>query len=409
MKKVISLILLLVLHDYSSTVVVTPFTTTTTTTTTVTARNSYYRSNHKNNIIYYLSSSSSSSSSEEEEKETTTTTFPETNGKTLYEIMRLNPTASRSEVKKKYHNLARVYHPDASSGTGDDDAFTELVNAYKILHDPRLRKKYDRDLRAKEIANNIESAAEGIFDSIFKPMFGNRKTAASSSAASNTFRNQAAIKNNGSVVSNNTVSNNVAFSNRTSKPKSSTRAKFKSNAKAKGTKKGNEGGNGVINLASATLSAIMASMDAGKVVESLELADKAEELEAMYREESEAAQKVREKLAAVTSERLRQSIYVSESELTAAEAEEILEVFNIPDTMKMVDAFRLKNSCQQEINCLYEREKESSEVRGNVRSTMFVRNEDNLTVKRNELKLTEALLVCKLSFDAPKYTILIVI
>ena len=294
------------------------------------------------------------------------------NDKNLYDVLQLSPSATRSEIKKSYHELAKVLHPDAAmNDKGQDDfAFTELVKAYKVLYDPRERKRYDRDLRAKEITKDIESAAEGIFESILKPMF--RRTAVTSSAVRN-------------EVSSNSFKSNFTAAEVTSRAK-------KINSK----KSTSSGGIGVFNFASATFSAILAGMDAGKVVDSLELAEKAQELESMYQTEIDAAQKVREKLAAVTTERLRQSIFNPDAVLSASEAEEILENFNLPDNLSLVDALRMKNSCQQEINYLYERERELVDARGSILTSKFQNDENNSSIQRIEKYLAEARLV---SFD----------
>lgn len=44
-------------------------------------------------------------------------------------------------VKKRYHELCKLLHPDRA--TGDSEKFKELKTAYKILSDPLKRAKYD--------------------------------------------------------------------------------------------------------------------------------------------------------------------------------------------------------------------------------------------------------------------------
>ncbi|ESR65962.1 hypothetical protein WN944_002345 [Citrus x changshan-huyou] len=69
-------------------------------------------------------------------------TAPGTGG-SLYEVLRVEPTATISEIKTAYRSLAKVYHPDLS-GNGRD--FIEIHNAYETLSDPTARAVYDMSL-----------------------------------------------------------------------------------------------------------------------------------------------------------------------------------------------------------------------------------------------------------------------
>lgn len=78
-----------------------------------------------------------STSSEDEEKEPT-----------LYEILNASPDATRSELKKQYVSLARVSHPDAQKNDGAVD-FQQIAEAWRTLGNPKSRRQYDRQLKAK--------------------------------------------------------------------------------------------------------------------------------------------------------------------------------------------------------------------------------------------------------------------
>jgi len=86
--------------------------------------------------------------------------------RTLYEILNSPPNATREELKKQYILLARSLHPDAKIGllkSSDADSspdidFTEVAAAWRILSDRRQRQRYDRSLRAKEFADEVELA-----------------------------------------------------------------------------------------------------------------------------------------------------------------------------------------------------------------------------------------------------------
>jgi hypothetical protein len=64
-----------------------------------------------------------------------------------YELLCVTPEATADEIRAAYRRLIRVYHPDVASPAGG--AMTlRLNNAQRELLDPRLRARYDSDLRA---------------------------------------------------------------------------------------------------------------------------------------------------------------------------------------------------------------------------------------------------------------------
>ncbi|CAL5202413.1 unnamed protein product [Lathyrus oleraceus] len=71
--------------------------------------------------------------------------------KSLYEILRLKPGASPTDIKSAYRSLAKVYHPDTAVQRlpeSDDVDFIEIRNAYETLYDPSTRAIYDMSLMA---------------------------------------------------------------------------------------------------------------------------------------------------------------------------------------------------------------------------------------------------------------------
>ncbi|KAL5802085.1 hypothetical protein ACOSQ3_030550 [Xanthoceras sorbifolium] len=64
----------------------------------------------------------------------------------LYEVLRVNPTATMTEIKTAYRSLAKVYHPDLSVASSDGRDFIEIHNAYETLSDPAARAVYDLSL-----------------------------------------------------------------------------------------------------------------------------------------------------------------------------------------------------------------------------------------------------------------------
>lgn len=81
----------------------------------------------------------------------------------LYDILKVSPTATQSEIKKSFRKLALANHPDKG---GDENEFKKINNAYSILSNEAKRKQYD--LRGKA---GLES--EGINEEMFNDIIGN--------------------------------------------------------------------------------------------------------------------------------------------------------------------------------------------------------------------------------------------
>lgn len=81
--------------------------------------------------------------------------------RTLYEILGAPATATRAELKKCYVAMAKLSHPDARMSSdpmtfGQNIDFNEIAQAWRILGDPKLRKRYDRELRAQAFAESAQ-------------------------------------------------------------------------------------------------------------------------------------------------------------------------------------------------------------------------------------------------------------
>lgn len=74
-----------------------------------------------------------------------------------YEVLGLPKTANADEIKAAYRKLAKQWHPDRfAEGPEKEDAevkFQAFTEAYNILSDPNLRKRYDQgDLEDKQVS-----------------------------------------------------------------------------------------------------------------------------------------------------------------------------------------------------------------------------------------------------------------
>jgi len=71
--------------------------------------------------------------------------------RSYYEILGLPKTAALADIKKRYRELARQYHPDVNQSKLDvAKRFAEITTAYKTLSHPDERKLYDIDLTMRE-------------------------------------------------------------------------------------------------------------------------------------------------------------------------------------------------------------------------------------------------------------------
>lgn len=61
--------------------------------------------------------------------------------RSLYDVLGLDASASEEEVRKAYKTKAQTLHPDREGG--DEEAFKELLEAYKTLSDATRRRYYD--------------------------------------------------------------------------------------------------------------------------------------------------------------------------------------------------------------------------------------------------------------------------
>jgi curved DNA-binding protein len=62
----------------------------------------------------------------------------------FYEVLGVSRDAGRDEVQQAYRRLARQNHPDVNRDPGAEERFKEINEAYSVLSDPELRKRYDR-------------------------------------------------------------------------------------------------------------------------------------------------------------------------------------------------------------------------------------------------------------------------
>lgn len=58
-----------------------------------------------------------------------------------YNILGVDRNADQSKIKKEYHKLCKIHHPDAG---GEEEKFKEINEAYEVLSDKEKKLNYDR-------------------------------------------------------------------------------------------------------------------------------------------------------------------------------------------------------------------------------------------------------------------------
>ncbi len=73
-----------------------------------------------------------------------------------YSVLHVPPTASSSDIKRSYRDLLLRLHPDRNESESAADECTGIVNAYRVLIDEDLRKRWEAERKAaKEEESNV--------------------------------------------------------------------------------------------------------------------------------------------------------------------------------------------------------------------------------------------------------------
>lgn len=65
-----------------------------------------------------------------------------------YATLGVSPKSSPEEIKAKYRQLAKEYHPDITKDESTAETFAEITKAYDVLSDKEKKDAYDRYFRA---------------------------------------------------------------------------------------------------------------------------------------------------------------------------------------------------------------------------------------------------------------------
>ncbi|MZH41579.1 MAG: J domain-containing protein [Nitrospinae bacterium] len=79
--------------------------------------------------------------------------MPQSTTRNYYKILGITQKTSKADIKKRYRELAKKYHPDTNSGSKEaEDKFKIISEAYEVLIDAKKRKAYDRERSYKKKA-----------------------------------------------------------------------------------------------------------------------------------------------------------------------------------------------------------------------------------------------------------------
>ncbi|XP_058490061.1 dnaJ (Hsp40) homolog, subfamily C, member 30b [Solea solea] len=72
-----------------------------------------------------------------------------------YDILKVSPGATQSQIKTAYYNQSFIYHPDKNPGDKESyQHFIEISEAYTVLGNISLRRKYDRGILSQSDVQN---------------------------------------------------------------------------------------------------------------------------------------------------------------------------------------------------------------------------------------------------------------
>ncbi len=75
-----------------------------------------------------------------------------------YKLFDLSPNSSKEEIKKRYRELVKKYHPDVNKKPDATSKMQEIQEAYFILYDEEARSRYN--IQYEKIYGNNDSRYE---------------------------------------------------------------------------------------------------------------------------------------------------------------------------------------------------------------------------------------------------------
>lgn len=352
-----------------------------------------------------------SSSSDKSDASSSSSSSPPTvsaPSRNLYQVLGAKGTESREELKKLYVKLAKQTHPDAKKERNPNEPdFTEIAAAYSILSDPKQRKRYDRSLQAQQFSENVMELATAfgktaapIVENVALPFLRRTTvtTLASIQAAARDLSSQtqaqkqqqqkqqqqqeeergkvdlqveAAVPVSGmseavetSAASNITANGTAGAANVAAGNATATNAPVTLTSSSSGNQKRartRAPASSASSYTPATVTspdfsrtfqrAIEAARRAGRYVDSMELLEKAQDLERRAAKEQSAAEQTMEKIRETHNRRVQLALHTPSSGLSSADAMAVLQEYNktVADQLTLWGRAMMKLTIEEEI------------------------------------------------------------
>ncbi|XP_056323562.1 uncharacterized protein LOC130236816 [Danio aesculapii] len=79
-----------------------------------------------------------------------------------YDILEVSPSATHAQIKTAYYKQSFIYHPDKNAGSDDaTHRFSQISEAYNVLGNKDLRRKYDRGILSQADLRGSSRGAAG--------------------------------------------------------------------------------------------------------------------------------------------------------------------------------------------------------------------------------------------------------
>ena len=90
-----------------------------------------------------------------------------------YEVLGIDKTATKEEIRKAYRSLSKKFHPDINKAADAEDKFKEATEAFEVLSDETKKANYDQFGHAGPNQGFGGGGGDGFgFDDIFSTFFG---------------------------------------------------------------------------------------------------------------------------------------------------------------------------------------------------------------------------------------------
>lgn len=302
---------------------------------------------------------------------------PRAEQRTLYDVLRCSPAATREELKASYVALARLSHPDAviQSSPDEDDGderpdFNEVARAYKTLSDRKSRLRYDRELKAARISSEVESAASDAFSAAYRAARGAVGTAGSGAkfvaeTAARVARPIGRRVKAGASAAAQAAGRELSPELRERRDRSYAAHLGRDSGAEGGSGPGTgPGGSGRVGLSagehigSALKSAVAASKDAARAVDALELLERAEELERAAEFDAALSNALRAELSDMAKFRTQVTLSTPTADLSSVESRAVFDALNATDELSAFEKiFKVRKTLGEEIALLEEAER----------------------------------------------------